>query len=79
MSYPKMEFQFTQGEAGKASVAITHHVAQSYSRSVDPKATRIFKANHPGGAWALTDVDYGMREHAFDQHCVSTYYYEKVA
>jgi hypothetical protein len=78
MNYPPMKFTFVlDGDA--ATITIRHHVAQSYSRAVDPKATRVFKANHPGGTWALTGADYGTREHAFDQHCVSTYTYERWA
>ena len=57
-------------------IEITHHIAQSYSRGVDPVASRFAKQNLSGGSWELHDVQYG-RPGPDDQSCVSVYSYRR--
>ena len=76
MRYPKMQVRHELDDTTLV-IEIRHHIGQSYSRSVDPRATRAAKAILNRGRWELHRVDYGRQAHAFDQHCFSIYHYRK--
>ena len=44
---------------GVVDISIEHDVAASYSRAVDPRATREAR-RVLRGTWRLTDVEYGL-------------------
>ena len=70
MRFPPMKYTATWLTPNDLELEITHHIAQSFSRAVDPKATQIAKAAIPGGTWELHNVTYAT---TFDQSCTSIY------
>jgi len=57
-----------------ATVTVEHHVSQSYSRAVDPRAMREAKARLPRGrAWELYDAEYGHDTNG-DRTCSTLYF-----
>ena len=76
MRFPPMSHTATWLTPDDLELEITHHIAQSYSRAVDPKASRVAKQTLPGGTWELHDVQYGTPG-PDDQSCVSVYSYRR--
>jgi hypothetical protein len=74
MRFPPMKYTATWLTPNDLELEITHHIAQSFSRAVDPKATQIAKAAIPGGTWELHNVTYAT---TCDQSCTSIYSYRR--
>jgi hypothetical protein len=79
MSYPPMKCETIpdQGDHNYVEVWVEHDIAQSYSRSVQPRAMKEAKQTlprRPGVQWELFDVDYDREYEAPDpRRTVSVY------
>ena len=61
MNYPAMTATVTERSATAATITVEHHIGQSYSRAVDPRAMKeARRVLRDGHVWALVEVDYGM-------------------
>ena len=80
MRYPSMQHTVTWFSDDEFCVEIVHHVAQSYSRSVKPKATRVAKQSlfGCGGTWELYEARYGDESDPESRTWTSVFSYRKV-
>jgi hypothetical protein len=61
MKFPTMTVQrHASYSTGTVRIDISHHVAQSFSRSVDPRAMREARNMGLNGSWELHDAHYGV-------------------
>ena len=77
MTTPKMTATIEYPGQGHTTITIEHDIAQSYSRSVDPKAMKVARQTLRG-TWALTDVDYGL-ERAAPRRTASRFHFHREA
>lgn len=72
-----MKFEWRSGGTpGVMLLAVEHEDWQSFSRAVDPQASKRANRELPPGAWSLVKVDYGQ-DHPEPHRCVSVYRYER--
>lgn len=77
MKYPPMKCETIRdrGNGDEVTIHVTHHVAQSWSKAVDPRAMKEARQTLPrdGRQWALLDTDYGVE--TIGDMCRSVYYF----
>jgi len=75
MKYPPMKAEMICRDGHEAEIHVEHDIAQSYSRSVDPRAMKEARRTLPrdGRQWALLDADYGVE--TIGDMCRSVYYF----
>lgn len=75
MNYPPMQVDTVCRDGHEAEIHVIHDIAQSYSRSVDPRAMKEARRSLPYGRWELFDVDYGVE--TIDRRCRSVFHYRR--
>ena len=65
MKYPPMKAEMICRDGHEAEIHVEHDIAQSYSRSVDPRAMKEASRSLPSGRWELFDVDYSVETHKY--------------
>ena len=77
MAYPPMTVEVVPGTpADEVHLLVRHHMAQSYSRAVEPRAMKEAR-NRLVGRWGLYDVDYDQVPTVGDR-CGSVYKFRKL-
>ncbi len=59
MRFPPMTVTVFRPSEGVCDITVEHDIAQSYSRSVDPRAMKEAR-KVLRGTWKLTDAEYGL-------------------
>ena len=77
MSYPTMTTTTVEQTATALTLDVEHHIGQSWSRSVDPKAMRAARGLLRSGGWELHDTNYGHGTREDETRSVSRYYFRK--
>ena len=74
MRFPAMDAVLSRQGGNVATVTVEHHIGQSYSRAVDPRAMREANARLPRDrAWELYDAEYGHDTDG-DRTCSTLYF-----
>lgn len=77
MVFPKMRVVVLL-EGAECTIDVVHHAAQSWSRSVDPRASKeARRVLRDGRQWAWVDTEYGRADDG--DMCVSRYFYKVVS
>jgi hypothetical protein len=64
-------------EPNVVRIAVTHHIRQSYSRAVEPRAMREARQRLVG-RWGLFDVDYNDGKPTTGDRCTTVYKFCKL-